>query len=92
MDIAIFETNDVNSPESMEFLDKYASNVAFSFCWPSIIRKRLLDRFKGLVLNCHASNLPWDRGAGPGTWRILNDEKYVYGLIHLVDERIDTGL
>jgi len=91
LSVNIFESKDVNTDLVFEFLDEHNSNIAFSFGCRSIIKKRFLDRFKGKVLNSHASNLPWDRGSGGGTWRILNDEKYVYGLIHLVDEGLDTG-
>ncbi len=91
LSVKVLETRDVNSAEVIQFLDINDSNIAFSFGCRSIIKKIFLDRFKGLVLNSHASNLPWDRGGGAGTWRILNDEKYVYGLIHFVDEGIDTG-
>ena len=44
----------------------------------------------GRIVNCHVSLLPWNRGADPNLWSVLEDTPS--GItIHLVDAGVDTG-
>lgn len=53
--------------------------------------KKVVDNYKGRLMNFHPSLLPFYRGSSP-IERMLDDEVYTGGVtIHLVDENYDTG-
>ena len=61
-----------------------------SFGYRHIIKKDILKYFDGRAINFHISYLPWNRGADPNLWSILeNTPKGV--TIHQIDEGLDTG-
>ena len=61
-----------------------------SFGYQYIIRKDALDYFKEKTINLHISYLPWNKGADPNLWSILeNTPKGV--TIHQVEEGLDSG-
>jgi methionyl-tRNA formyltransferase len=69
-------------------IDKF--NFLISFGYRYIIGKNILNQFKNNAINLHISYLPWNRGADPNLWSIIdNTPKGVS--IHLIDEGIDTG-
>ena len=43
------------------------------------------------LVNFHVSRLPFDKGGGGFSWRILNKDRINNQLVYLVDEGIDTG-
>ena len=43
------------------------------------------------LVNFHGSRLPFDKGGGGFSWKILNKDRINNQLVHLVDEGIDTG-
>ena len=45
---------------------------------------------RGRIVNCHVSLLPWNRGADPNLWSVLEDTPSGV-TIHLVDAGVDTG-
>ena len=47
--------------------------------------------FRGNVLNVHASRLPFDRGGGGFSWRIMRGDRLGAMTLHLMDDEIDTG-
>ncbi len=59
----------------------------FSF----IIPYRVIEYFKGKLINIHFSLLPKYRGASPVQFAILNGEKATGITFHLVDVGLDTG-
>jgi methionyl-tRNA formyltransferase len=54
------------------------------------IPKRILDLFPQGVVNLHTGYLPWNRGAYPNVWPII-DGSPAGVTLHLMDEGIDTG-
>ncbi|MGE7950565.1 formyltransferase family protein [Lysinibacillus xylanilyticus] len=61
-----------------------------SYGYRFIIPKRVTDYYKKRIINLHISYLPWNRGADPNFWSIIdNTPKGV--TIHFVDEGLDTG-
>lgn len=65
-------------------------NYTVSFGYKHIIDKEIAQKYIGKITNLHISYLPWNRGADPNFWSILeNTRKGV--TFHLIDEGIDTG-
>ena len=57
-----------------------------------IIKKKQLSKFfKGNLINNHPTRLPVDAGSGGFSWQIMRGDKIFNQLLHLVDEKLDTG-
>jgi methionyl-tRNA formyltransferase len=65
-------------------------NYIISFGYRHIIRKKILNYFDCKSINLHISYLPWNRGADPNLWSILEDTPKGV-TIHQIDEGLDTG-
>jgi methionyl-tRNA formyltransferase len=73
-----------------EYIDKCGYDFLISFGYRYIISKEILNYFKEKVINLHISYLPWNKGADPNLWSILeNTPKGV--TIHQMDYGLDTG-
>ena len=65
-------------------------DLLISFGYRYIISKEILNYFKEKTINCHISYLPWNKGADPNLWSILeNTPKGV--TLHQMDCGLDTG-
>ena len=61
-----------------------------SFGYRHIISKEILSYFQEKAINLHISYLPWNKGADPNLWSILeNTPKGV--TLHQLDYGLDTG-
>lgn len=60
------------------------------FGYRHILRPDVLDAVGGRAVNLHMSLLPWNRGAHPNLWSVVEDTPKG-GSLHLVDPGIDTG-
>lgn len=73
-----------------EFLNLHNPDFIVSYGYRHIIRGNVLDKYLNKIINLHISYLPWNRGADPNFWSLL--EGTPKGVtIHYVDEGIDTG-
>lgn len=80
-------TNDKINPN---FIISNAFEFIISYGYRYIIKKEVLDLLPGKVINLHISYLPWNKGADPNFWSIIdNTPKGV--TIHLIDPGLDTG-
>jgi methionyl-tRNA formyltransferase len=91
-----FLSNDGNSiirceeKLNKEDITKYGYDFLISFGYRYIISKEILNYFKEKAINLHISYLPWNKGADPNLWSILeNTPKGV--TIHQIEEGLDTG-
>ena len=58
----------------------------------SILSKKFIKSFKGIIINIHAGLIPYYRGAGCNVWTFYNKElEYTGVTIHFVNELIDDG-
>jgi len=96
MTLIDFLSNDGNSITRFEErlkkedLAKYKFNFLISFSYRYIISKEILNFFKDKAINLHISYLPWNKGADPNFWSIL--ENTPQGVtIHQIDYKLDTG-
>lgn len=61
-----------------------------SFGYRHIIKPDVIARYEGRAVNLHISLLPWNRGADPNFWSIV-DETPRGVSIHYLDAGVDTG-
>ncbi|NER93877.1 MAG: methionyl-tRNA formyltransferase [Symploca sp. SIO1B1] len=81
----------VNSPTSLNILDKYCADIFVSMSFDQILKKGILQLPKLGVINCHAGALPFYRGRNILNWALINDESEYGVTVHFLDEGIDTG-
>jgi methionyl-tRNA formyltransferase len=93
IEFLLSEGNSVNRFENKLNTEAiYDSEYDFliSFGYRYIINKEIIDYFKGMAINLHISYLPWNKGADPNLWSILeNTTKGV--TIHQLDYGLDMG-
>lgn len=91
--ISLLESNDVNSSETIEWIEQFDPAYIISIGCRNIIKAPFLNRFENKVLNIHTAPLPKYRGAASDSWMILNGEwnSEQFGCIHFIDTGIDTG-
>lgn len=65
-------------------------DFALSYTYRYIIDKSVLDALDRNIVNLHNSFLPWNRGADPNIWSIL-DETPRGVTLHYMDENLDKG-
>lgn len=65
-------------------------DLAVSYTYRYILKKDQIDALNGNVVNLHNSYLPWNRGADPNIWSMIDGTPRGVTL-HYVDERLDKG-
>jgi len=87
----IYKLKSVSTDNAINLMNEYNCNIAISINCRNIIKKNVIDFFKGNIFNIHDSYLPNERGGALNTWRILNGINSVGNTIHYLEEGIDTG-
>lgn len=78
------------APLDIDFVKQSGVQFLVSYGYRHILRQPVLDLFPGRAINLHISYLPWNRGADPNLWSIIdNTPKGV--TIHHIDAGLDTG-
>ena len=87
---AIFGASQLRDPGVQHAIGHLRPEIGISVLFGYILRPELLERFPAGVINLHPSLLPWNRGACPNVWSILDHTPAGVSL-HYVDAGIDTG-
>ena len=77
-------------PIDITFLGAHAPDFIVSYGYRHILKGDVLDRFANRAINLHISYLPWNRGADPNFWSLVEDTPKGV-TIHYLDRGIDTG-
>ena len=77
-------------PLTPEWIEELAPLMAVIHGYRLILRRPVLDRLPDRIVNLHISYLPYNRGADPNLWSLLEDTPAGVS-IHYVDEGVDTG-
>lgn len=87
------KNNKNNSSKIYQVLNNFDEDdlYAFSLQHKWKVEKKVLEKFK-IFINFHYGDLPNFRGHNPIIHGILNNEKFLYGTIHSIDEELDKGL
>ena len=81
----------LNSAETLSFLESAAVDTVVVY-GTNLIRRPLLDRWSGRMVNMHLGLSPYYRGTATNFYPLLNEEpEYVGVTIHLLDGGIDSG-
>lgn len=87
--IAYLKTENCNSQDIIQKIQKLKPDLNVIFNFPQIFKKDLLKIAR--TINFHPGDLPKYRGAHVVNWAIINGERRIAITCHFVDERIDTG-
>lgn len=86
----IFDGSRLRQPEVLEAIKVLRPDVGLSVFFGYILRPDFLDLFPAGVVNLHPAYLPYNRGAYPNIWSIV--ERTPAGVtLHYVDAGVDTG-
>lgn len=76
-------------------MDQIIANAAHKigcvFGWHRIFPRATIALFKGRLFNLHAGDLPRYRGAGGGSWQVMNLAEHTAAHIHLMTRAVDRG-
>jgi methionyl-tRNA formyltransferase len=78
------------SPIQKELENVKNADFIISYGYRFLLKKDILDCFPNRAINLHISFLPWNKGADPNVWSILEDTPKGV-TIHQIDEGLDTG-
>lgn len=77
-------------PIDLSFLGLHRPDFIVSYGYRHIIRNDVLTRYRDRAINLHISLLPWNRGADPNLWSVVEDTPKGV-TIHYLDKGVDTG-
>lgn len=87
---AVVDAARLAEPSTLDQLRDLAPDIGVSVLFGSIVRKPFLDLFPLGCVNLHPAYLPYNRGAYPNVWSIV-DRTPAGVTLHYIDEGIDTG-
>lgn len=86
----IFDASQLHRPATINAIEDLRPDIGVSVLLGYIVRKELLDLLPAGCINVHPSFLPYNAGANPNVWSIV-DGTPAGVTIHYMDESIDTG-
>lgn len=75
---------------NVAMLEIIQPRLVISYNYRHIISPEVIEAVKGKIINMHISILPWNRGASPNIWSIIDDTPKGV-TIHILDAGLDTG-
>lgn len=89
-DDRVFDGSTLDNPEVMEQVRALSPDIGISVLFGYILIPTFLDLFPRTCVNLHTACLPWNRGAHPNVWSII-DGTPAGVTLHEIDAGIDTG-
>jgi methionyl-tRNA formyltransferase len=86
----VFDAARLRDPAVIADIAALKPDIAVCGCFGYILRKPLVDVFPRGVVNSHISLLPYNRGAFPNVWAII-DRTPAGVSLHYIDGGVDTG-
>ena len=86
----VFDGSSLRQPETIAAIKALSPDIGVSVFFGHILKRALLEIFPKGCLNIHPALLPFNRGAYPNVWSII-DGTPAGVTIHYIDEGIDTG-
>ncbi|GIK27090.1 MAG: formyl transferase [Anaerolineae bacterium] len=89
-DYRVFDGSTINSDATISAIKELDADLGVSIMFGYILRPDILSVFRHGVINLHPSYLPYNRGAYPNVWSII-EETPAGVTLHYIDQSIDTG-
>lgn len=88
--IEIFDGSTLRDPLVIEKLRSLNAQIGISIFFGYILKSSIINLFPNGIINLHISLLPYNRGAYPNVWSIINETPAGVTL-HYIDDGVDTG-
>ena len=79
-----------NIKRELKFKEAKKADIIISFGYRRIIKQSIIKAVNRPIINLHMSYLPYNRGAHPSFWSIIDDNP-IGITIHEIDKGVDTG-
>ena len=89
-DSCIFDGSQLRQPEVIQSIQHFRPDIGLSILFGYIVKKEVLDLLPQGCINLHPALLPYNRGAYPNVWSIVEQTR-AGTTIHYMDEGVDTG-
>lgn len=86
----IFDGSQLGRPEVVAAIRALRPDMALSVMFGYILKQDFIESFPAGVINLHPGYLPYNRGAYPNVWSIIENTPAGASL-HYIDPGIDTG-
>lgn len=86
----IFDATTLRDGATLDAIVRLKADIALSVYFGYILKQEFLRLFPQGVINLHPSFLPYNKGAYPNVWSII-DGTPAGVTLHYIDERVDTG-
>ncbi len=86
----IFDGSNLRQPETLEAVKALQPDIGLSILFGYILQPAFINLFPQGVINLHPAYLPYNRGAFPNVWSIV-EETPAGVTLHYIDPGIDTG-
>lgn len=83
--------DDINEPETIQWIQKRDPDVIFCFGWSSLLRKTVLNIAPKGVIGFHPASLPQNRGRHPIIWAIALGLTQTASTFFFMDQGADSG-
>lgn len=81
----------INSKETIDWINSCNPDIIFCFGWSNLIKKELLGLTKLGVIGYHPAKLPFNRGRHPLIWALALGLKNSASTFFFMDEGADSG-
>jgi methionyl-tRNA formyltransferase len=88
--IPVFDASTLRAPDTVAALAALEPELGASIYFGYILKPAVIELFPRGIVNLHPALLPWNRGANPNVWSIVEGTPAGVTL-HYVDARVDTG-
>ncbi len=86
----VIPASDLRSPQGLTSIAELGADMGVSVMFGYLLKKDFLDLLPKGCVNLHPAYLPYNRGAYPNVWSIV--EQTPAGVtLHFIDEGVDTG-
>jgi len=86
----VFDGSQLRDPQVLDSIHALSPDIGISVLFGYILRPAFLDMFCNGCINLHPAYLPYNRGAYPNVWSIV-DGTPAGTTLHYIDKGIDTG-
>jgi len=87
---SVFDSAGLAHQETRDAIAALEPDIGISILYGQIIRPNVIDLFPNGIVNLHPGLLPYNRGAYPNVWGII-DKTPAGVTLHYIDEGLDTG-
>lgn len=74
-------------PEQLQLMNV---KLVVSYNYKYIIKRDVIEKVQGNIINLHISLLPWNRGSNPNFWSFMEETPKGVS-IHYINEKLDKG-